>query len=105
MPDFFLQAHHQVQRGDGGKVENRIGGKDGVIKTENIEPDNQISPAEVLNQLFGILFQIDPVLTAVGVIKHGHRKAHFVDMGPSPDLRGDFLGFQIEVNDLGHTNS
>ena len=55
-----------------------------------------------MDQLVGVLFKINGVFIAIGVIEDGHGQTHFIDMSPAPDLGSDLLGFQIEINDVGH---
>ena len=36
------------------------------------------------------------------MIEHGHGQAHLVDMAPASDFRGNFLGLEIEINNVRH---
>ena len=105
MTNLFLEADHEVKSGHARKIEDRIGGENGIIEAQDVEPDHQIGSAQVGHELVRIFFQINRIFTLIGVIKHGNGQAHLVNMAPTTDFCGNFLGFEVEVNNVGHATN
>ena len=82
------------------EIEHGVAHEDVVIEIEDVEADDEIGPAQPIDQLVHARFVEDFVVAGGGAEDHADRHLHVALAIPAAGVVRGSLGFEVEVNDV-----
>ena len=97
----LFDVFHHVECGPLGGVEDGVGGEDAVVEVQEIVANDEVGAGEFGDEGVGVFFEVDAIGGGSSGVGDSQGDAEFVSAGVAADLLEGFLGFEVEVNDVG----